>query len=111
MITVFVIDVVIGFLAAFLLFGPAIYAGVHVLPEEEPVDYPVAAATAVVAVLAAGAVDALLGWVPVVGLLLSPIVWSVIVKRFLRTSWYAGLLVGFATWGLSRLLYAGLPGG
>ena len=105
----FVIDVLAGFLGAFLLFGPAIYAGLQLLPDEASVDYPVAAATALVGMLVAGVVDGLLGWLPVVGVVLSPLVWSAAVKRFGRASWPASLAVGFATWALSVLFYAGIP--
>ena len=106
----FVIDVVAGFLGAFLLFGPAVFAGLQVFPNESPVRYPEATATALVALVLGGTVDALLGWIPVVGVLLSPLVWILVVKRFARTSWPAGFLVGLAGWTLSKLLYAGLPG-
>lgn len=106
----FVIHVLAGFAGAFLLFGPAIYAGLELLPDEAPVGYPVAAATALVGVLVAGLVDGLLGWLPVVGVALSPLAWSAVVRQFARASWPASLAVGFATWALSRLLYAGLSG-
>lgn len=106
----FLIDVLAGFVGAFLLFGPAIYAGLQLLPDEPPVEYPVAAATALVGVLIGGLVDVLLGWLPVVGVVLAPLAWSAVVRRFGRASWPASLAVGFATWALSRLLYAGLSG-
>lgn len=106
----FVIDVLAGLFGAFLLFGPAIYAGLQLLPGEEPIEYPVAASTALVAILIAGLIDGLLGWIPVIGFLLSPLAWSAVVKRFGQASWPASLAVGFATWALSRLLYAGLSG-
>ncbi|MCU4800124.1 hypothetical protein OB920_07050 [Halobacteria archaeon HArc-gm2] len=106
----FLIHVVAGFVAAFLLFGPAIYTGLQLLPGEPAVEYPVAAATALVGVLVAGLIDGLLGWLPVVGVLLAPLAWSAVVRRFGRASWPASFAVGFATWALSRLLYAGLSG-
>lgn len=106
----FVLDVIVGFVGAFLLFGPAIYAGLELLPDETAVEYPVAAATALVGVLVAGLVDGLLGWLPVVGIVLAPLAWSAVVRRFARASWPASVAVGCATWALSRLLYAGLSG-
>lgn len=106
----YLIDVLAGFVAAFLLFGPAIHAGLQLLPDEPAVEYPVAAATALVGVLVGGLVDGLLGWLPVVGILLAPLAWSAVVRRFAGASWPASVAVGFATWALSRLLYAGLSG-
>ncbi len=106
----FVIDVLAGFVGAFLLFGPAVFAGLQVFPDEPPVRYPEAAATALVGVFLGGLVDVLLGWIPAVGGLLSPLVWVAVVKRFAGTSWLAAIVVGLATWALSALLFAGLPG-
>lgn len=106
----FLVNLVAGVVASFLLFGPAVYAGLDVLPGEEPVEYPVAATTAIVAVALAGLVDALLGWLPAIGVLLSPLVWVVVVQRFTDASWPAGAAVGIANWALSVLLYAGLRG-
>ena len=108
--TVFLVDVLVGFAAAFLLFGPAIYTGLQVIPNEKPVEYPVAAATALLAILVAGFVDGLLGWIPVIGIALSPLAWSAMVKRLTETSWLASLGIGTACWALSKGLYAGLSG-
>ncbi|ACV49050.1 MULTISPECIES: hypothetical protein [Halomicrobium] len=100
------VHAVVGLFAGFFLFGPAIYAGLEVIPEAEAVTYPEATATALVGLLLAGTVDFLLGWIPVLGVVLSPLVWSAVVRRFCHTTWPASLAVGFGTWALSTLLFA-----
>lgn len=100
------LDLVVGLLAGFVLLGPAIYAGLEVIPEEAPVTYAEATATALVGLVLAGTVDFLLGWIPVLGIVLSPLVWSVVVRHFGDASWPASLAVGFGTWALSKLLFA-----
>lgn len=97
-------DLVVGLLAALVLVGPAIRL---LLPAGAAVEgYPGAVGVALAGLLAAGLTGALLGWLPLLGAVLSPLAWTVVVRWLCRTDWPTALGIGAVAWLLSAAVYA-----
>ncbi|WP_224270852.1 hypothetical protein [Haloprofundus salinisoli] len=104
----FLLNVVVGFVASFLVVAPIIHISLHLRPGSFQSTYEDAALTAVLGILLGGLVSLLFGWIPLVGPLLSPAVWVVVVKRVTDPDWHVAALVGGLSWALTVVLFAGV---
>lgn len=100
----FLLDLLVGALASTLLTGPLVYVGLAVRTGTA-VTYAYAVGVALVALTLGGLTTALLGWVPVVGGVLSPLVWSGTVRALTRAEWPTALLVGFLAWTVASTAF------
>lgn len=86
---------------------PAVYLGVPLSPADEPIPYREAVAVALLGVTLSGAAAALLGWLPIVGLLVAPAVWVGVVKRYCPVDWGVAAVVGGVSWAMPVVLLTG----
>jgi hypothetical protein len=98
------LDLLVGLLVSALLTGPLLYAALAT-HTGTVVTYPYAAGVALLALVLGGLTTAVLGWVPVVGAVLSPLVWSGTVRALTRARWSTALLVGFLAWALASTAF------
>jgi hypothetical protein len=91
----------VALLLTFLVATPVVFFGSQVIPDGQQLTPPGAIAVVGVGVFTAGIVDTLFGGLPVVGVALSPLVWTLVLKHLARTEWFGGLLLGGAAWGVS----------
>jgi hypothetical protein len=91
----------VALLVTFLVATPVVLYGSRIIPDGHQLTPPGSIAVVGVGVFTAGIVDTLFGGVPVIGVLLSPLIWALVVKHLARTEWLGGLLLGGAAWGVS----------
>ncbi|MFD1512788.1 hypothetical protein [Halomarina rubra] len=100
----FLVDLLVGLLVSVLLTGPAVYVGLAVRTGTA-VTYAYAVGVALVALVLGGLTTLVFGWLPVVGVVLSPLVWAGTVRALTRAEWPLALLVGFVTWALASTVF------
>ena len=96
----FLVDLLVGVLVSAFVTGPLVYVGLAVRTGTA-VTYAYAVGVALLALVLGGLTTALLGWLPVVGVVLSPLVWSGTVRALTRARWPMALFVGFVAWTLA----------
>ncbi|MWG33029.1 hypothetical protein [Halomarina oriensis] len=98
------LDLFVGLLVSTLLTGPVVYVGLAVRTGTA-VTYGYAVAVALLALVLGGLTTVLLGWLPVVGVVLSPLVWAGTVRSLTRAEWPMALFVGFVAWALASTVF------
>lgn len=106
--------ILLGLLVLSLVTAPAIYLGLTRLALEKRVDYDEDIAyhqVGVITVLGTSAwalVNAFFGWIPLIGLILPPLVWIVVIEWYTASDWTVATMVGLLVWALSALAYHGV---
>jgi len=103
---VILVDVVAGVVGAVMVLGPILTAVFQTDYFERGSEFPGAVAIALAGLFVGGFVDLVVGWIPVVGRLVSPFAWAYVVKHAAGGDWPGSLLVGFVAWALSVGFYA-----
>lgn len=107
------VTAILGVLALILVTTPAVYFGLSFLADEDAVAYGGrvtfhrAVAIAVLGTLVWATLHVFFGWIPVVGLLLPPLAWIGVLKRYTESDWPTAVVVGIIAWAPSALAYRG----
>ena len=106
--------VLLGALAVIVVTTPAIYFGLSYLADEEAVAYAErvtyhrSVAIAVLGTIIWATLHVFFGWIPIVGLLLPPLAWIGVLKRYTASDWPTAVVVGVIAWAPSALAYRGV---
>ncbi|WP_436931961.1 hypothetical protein [Halosimplex halobium] len=98
--------VVGGLVAAVVLVAPLVHAALGTDRFDRRPSFAVAVTVALTAVFVGGAVDLLVGWVPVVGRFLSPLAWAYVLRHLGESDWPPALFVGAVGWLLTVVFAA-----
>lgn len=107
------VTAVLGVLALILVTTPAIYFGLSYLADEaavayaERVTYHRAVALAILGTLVWATLHVFFSWIPVIGLILPPLAWIGVLKRYTACDWPTAIIVGIIAWVPSALAYRG----
>lgn len=101
-----VLDTIIVFVVSLLVGSLGIYVGVS-LATNEAIGFGGAALTALLGALAWGVVSFFVGWLPLVGALLTLVAWIGAINLRHSGGWGTAALIGFVAWAVaSGVLYA-----
>ena len=93
-----------------LVIPPILYYGMRRLTPTERVNEKKAVVVAFLGIVVTGGLDFLLGWLPVVGVVVAPLAWICAVKGFYQTSWPSAAAIGLSSWALPVLVVRFLVG-
>lgn len=114
MIITLLFSVVLGLIALLSVTVPVIYFGVSHLTNNElvacdsKITYQRSVMIAAVGTATWGLLHIFFGWIPLIGVFLSPLAWIYVLKRFTTIDWPIATVIGVSTWALSSLAYQGL---
>ena len=93
-------SVFLSLFVGLLVVPPVLYYGMRHLTSAEQVSIKKAAVVAFLGIVVTGGLEFLLGWLPVVGVLVAPLAWIGVVRGFYQTSWPHAAAIGLSSWAL-----------
>lgn len=96
--------------AGMLAIPPVIYYGVQRLTPAEQVSAKKTVVVAFLGTVITGGLAFLLGWLPVVGVVVAPLAWICVVKGCYQTTWPTAAVIGLPSWALPVFVVRFLAG-
>ena len=93
-----------------LVIPPVIYYGVRHITSAEQVSVKKAVVVAFLGIVVTGGLEFLLGWLPVVGVVVAPLAWIGMIRGLYSTSWPTAAAIGLSSWALPVLVVRFLAG-
>ena len=93
-----------------LVIPPIIHFGVERTTPAEQVSPKKAVVVAFLGIVVTGGLEFLLGWLPVVGVVVAPLTWVGMIRGFYQTSWPTAAVIGLSSWALPVLVVQFLAG-
>lgn len=101
-----IVDTVIIFLISLIVGAVGIYAGTHLVADQD-VGFADAAVTALLGAIIWGVVSFFVGWIPLLGAILTLLAWIGVINLRYPGGWGTAAGIGFVAWIVaSALLYA-----
>jgi hypothetical protein len=100
----------ISLFVGLLVIPPILYYGVRCITPAEQVSIKKAVVVAFLGIILTGGLESLVGWLPVVGVLVAPLAWIGVVRGFYSTSWPIAAALGMSSWALPVLMVRFLGG-
>ena len=93
-----------------LVIPPVIYYGTRRIAPAKQVSFKKAVVVAFLGIVVTGGLEFLLGWLPVVGVVVAPLAWIGVIRGFYQTSWPTAAAIGLSSWALPVLVVRFLAG-
>ena len=93
-----------------LVIPPIVYYGVRYIASAEQVSSKKAVVVAFLGIVVTGGLEFLLGWLPVVGVVVAPLAWIGVIRGLYQTSWPTAAVIGLSSWALPVLVVRFLAG-